>query len=61
MEIIKRGTPPSEKVFQGECYACGTIVKFTRAEAAISPDHREGPNYYITCPICKTCRILGYD
>jgi hypothetical protein len=52
VEIIRRGTPPSERVYTGSCYSCRTEVRFKQHEARSSQDQRE-PGYYVECPVCR--------
>ena len=52
MEIIKRGTPPGEKLYTGTCRSCTTEVRFKRDEAEVHSDQRDGETVFVACPIC---------
>jgi endogenous inhibitor of DNA gyrase (YacG/DUF329 family) len=56
VEILKRGTPPSEARLTRDCQSCGTQFRFTRNEATFVPDQRDGDALKIECPVCgKQC------
>jgi hypothetical protein len=52
MDIIKRGTPPGERIYTGSCRGCGTEVKFKRDEAEVYSDQRDGETVSVACPVC---------
>jgi endogenous inhibitor of DNA gyrase (YacG/DUF329 family) len=52
MEIIKRGTLPSERQYSGTCSTCGTQVKFKEGEARFHSDQRDGDFITVDCPVC---------
>jgi len=54
MEIIKKGSLPSEKEIKTTCRNCGTVFKFKAVEAELVFDRRDGNFYKIDCPLCKT-------
>lgn len=55
VEIIKRGTPPSDRKFTVTCQTCSTEFSFLRSEARVNTD-RDGTALVIDCPVCKhTC------
>lgn len=53
MEIIYRGTPPVDKLYEGACTSCRTKVEYRRDEAKESPDQRDNGATYIDCPVCQ--------
>lgn len=59
MEIIKRGTPPEDREYEGTCTDCRTEVRFKQSEASSSNDPREGPLYFVGCPVCIKGTIFG--
>jgi hypothetical protein len=59
MEIITRGTPPSELMRKGTCQACKTEVKFRTDEGYPSSDERDGDVRWVDCPVCKRSAIYG--
>ena len=52
MKIIRRGTLPTEKVYEGTCNHCDTVVEFQAKEAKLVSDQRDGDYYEIQCPVC---------
>lgn len=53
VEIIKKGSLPSEDTFVSICNHCKTIFRFKRGEARISFDQRDGDTLVIKCPVCE--------
>lgn len=53
MKILKAGTPPSERWYEGKCYSCLTEVEFQAKEAKLQVDQRDGDYLKVTCPICS--------
>lgn len=53
MEIIERGTPPEEKVYEGRCMNCKTKVRFKRSEGKVTFDQRDGNFVTVKCPVCR--------
>jgi len=52
MEIISRGTPPSEKIHKIKCNNCNSLIQFTEGEGKIVHDQRDGNSISIICPVC---------
>lgn len=54
MEITRKGTPPSERVWRGSCTNCGSEAKAKQSEMKnISHDQREGGFFsWEKCPVC---------
>jgi len=52
MEIIKQGTPPSEKVYEAECRKCKSVFRFKQLEGKITYDQRDGDFITVKCPVC---------
>lgn len=52
VQIIKRGTPPSEREYRICCYSCKTVFQFKQSEATLHPDQRDGDYVAIQCPVC---------
>lgn len=61
VEIIIRGTPPSEKSYQVECKNCKSTLKVQHKELTYQHDPRPGEGgYYFECPVCnKNVWIYG--
>ena len=55
MEIIKRGNVPAERVWQGTCKACKSIVRAKQSEVtAIRNDQGDDTQFsWEVCPVCK--------
>jgi len=54
-EILKRGTLPEEYKFEGQCYHCGSIIRFELNEVSEKYDQqRDGSAFYeAECPVCE--------
>lgn len=53
MEILFRGTPPSERQYLGHCRHCNSRIKFKQSEGTIAYDQRDGDCIHIECPVCQ--------
>lgn len=53
MEVLKRGNPPNEKVYEAECRQCHSLLRFEQVEARLVPDRRDGDYLEIPCPVCR--------
>lgn len=54
MKIIKKGTPPSDKVYEGTCRSCKTVVEFKQSEGKVTHDQRDGNFVSVRCPVCNS-------
>ena len=61
MEILHRGTPPSEREYRGSCTNCKTVIKFKANEAKRHSDQRDGDFLSIGCPICNGTIYVNYS
>lgn len=57
MKIIRRGTPPGEKIYRGTCPDCRTVVEFKESEAQVvdvPPDRPFDQTrlVQVDCPVC---------
>lgn len=52
MDIIKKGSLPSERVYEATCNHCKTEVRFKRGEAKCET-HRNEEYVMVECPLCK--------
>jgi hypothetical protein len=50
--ITKRGTPPSDRVYDCRCAHCKTEFTFQDHDAVREHDWRDGDFYRIGCPVC---------
>jgi hypothetical protein len=54
MKIIKKGNPPEEQPWRGECKACGAVLEAARSELKTDYDQRDGSEWgRAPCPCCK--------
>lgn len=61
IEVLFRGTPPSEYKYLHECSVCSS--NFTYQKSDTQPGAYDGPpGAYdtITCPVCKEARAVEY-
>ncbi len=52
MEIIKKGQPKNEKIYNATCRSCDTQIRFQRKEAKETFDQRDGNFLTVKCPVC---------
>lgn len=52
IEVIKRGNPPSEAIYDRTCDSCHSQLRFRRGDARMSYDQRDGDAVVIDCPVC---------
>jgi hypothetical protein len=62
MKITKRGVPPSERKWVGQCTACSSEVEALEGELErIEADQREGTRFCrVVCPVCNLLRLILY-
>jgi len=53
MKVIHKGILPEEIVLRANCTNCHSIFEFTRKEAKIQYDQRDGEWGQVDCPVCK--------
>jgi hypothetical protein len=51
MEIIKRGTPESEKEYQGTCWSCKSVIRAKHKELQHYSSY-QGEDHLAPCPVC---------
>jgi len=54
MEIIKRGKPPSERIWAGTCQNCGSKIQAKEKEVSPHYDQRDGTYAIAQCPVCTS-------
>lgn len=59
VRIVKLGSKPQDRVYQGECTNCNTVVEFKRSAARYQSDQRDGDFLAVTCPVCKQSITVG--
>lgn len=59
VRIVKLGSNPMDKVYQGECINCRTVVEFKRSSARLHDDQRDGAYLSVTCPVCRNSITVG--
>ena len=52
IEVLERGSPPSEKVYETHCNGCHSKLRFKRSDAQFTSDQRDGDFLSIACPVC---------
>lgn len=52
-EILERGTPPSEYVYDVRCKRCETLARFKRTEFKFTGSKYNVSYYETTCPVCN--------
>ena len=55
MKIIKRGTPPGDRPWEGKCRACNSMASAVESELTRISHARQGESDYSweECPVCK--------
>lgn len=61
MDIIHRGTPPSEVWHYGKCNSCKSSWRFKKHEATLRCDQRDGNSFEMKCPVCDTQLSIDYN
>ena len=54
IEILFRGKPPSEKVYEATCKDCKSRLTFKLSDARESSDQRDHGLMIIKCPVCAS-------
>ena len=52
MQILKRGTLPSDLTYNATCHHCKTEIRFKQSEGKVTHDQREGSYVSVNCPVC---------
>jgi len=54
VRITKRGTPPDEREWRGDCKHCGSRVEAKQSVVKITParDQRDCDSGRLDCPVC---------
>jgi hypothetical protein len=62
MKIIKRGTPPEQRIWYGKCRSCNSEIEAEQKELVnIQNDWREGTDFcWMKCPVCNAGNDTGY-
>lgn len=60
IEVLRRGIPPSEIRWRGECHICKSDLRATAQDLKVDAgDYRsEGPFAHGICPICKASVVF---
>jgi C4-type Zn-finger protein len=58
MNIIRRGTPPKEKIYRGECPHCKSVFEAERTELDIRWGGQRDEYEYGVAP-CEVCGYAG--
>lgn len=54
MQIIKRGVPPEDRIWRGNCTRCGTIAEAEHRELSAKSDVRGDTWAEAKCPVCAS-------
>ena len=54
IEILKRGTPPQDKLATVNCGRCKSTLRLARRDGELILDQREGDAVKIACPVCQS-------
>ncbi len=60
MNIIKRGSKPSDKIWKGICHTCDTVATAKAAELKLGHCQRDGSFGHGTCPVCDDKYMVFY-
>jgi len=52
IKIVKVGIKPEEKVYQGKCNHCNTVVTASPSDGKTTSDQRDGNFFSFPCPHC---------
>jgi len=60
MKVVRKGKPPKEEIFQGECHTCKSVMEEKRANLTIVVgDQREPGDFaHAVCPVCGSDFIM---
>lgn len=53
MEVIRKGKPPSERVWEGTCTHCRSVMQAKESELKVTDDQRDGPFAKASCLVCS--------
>jgi len=59
MKIIKQGKRPEDRIWDGTCTNCGSILQAHQHELNITHDPRDGYLGDAECPVCER-RVFFY-
>lgn len=52
VRIVKRGTPPKEKVWAGTCLRCNSLLEARAEDLTYESSYRNEDSYQTECPVC---------
>lgn len=52
IEVMRKGTPPTEMFYVVDCVNCQSRLRFFRRDGRIMNDARTGSYLSVTCPVC---------
>lgn len=54
VEVLERGTPPTERVYESSCSTCKSKLRFRKSDAELVSVPRPGESYLrLRCPVCS--------
>lgn len=58
--VTKRGTPPSEIIYETTCSNCHSTFEYKESDATIVSEPRDGSYMKFDCPVCKSIVLGSY-
>jgi len=58
IKVIKKKTPPNDKILQGDCTNCRSTLQFTRKDVSWESSPKNESYYKFKCPVCKNAIYL---
>lgn len=53
IRIIRRGVPPSEKIYKVTCARCDSLLAYKMEDIEVTDDYREHKSFQsLNCPVC---------
>lgn len=53
IEVVKKGTPPMDKKYEGDCNNCKSTLRFLRSDVKQESSPKNECYYIFKCPVCK--------
>ena len=60
VKIIKKGTPPKDVIWKGECNTCHTVAEANESELKVQHCQRDGSWGLAKCPVCEAPNMIFY-
>ena len=53
IKLITKGKKPEEKIYQGKCLNCYSVVQASPSDGRVTSDQRDGNFFTFNCPNCN--------